>query len=373
MTGRVDDERVLQSGIFSVVRKYGATLNATVIRDFEEIAVKNWCPFLLSPPYKNKSEKSYKYNGRMLEFFGCDDQQKVRGRKRDILYCNEANELRYNDEFFQLMIRTAYKIFIDFNPDDEQIRINVELEQKRVQDKWDVEVIVSTYKDNPYLDENIVQEIEYLGKSNPSYWRIYWLGEYGKLEWLVFPNWTEIEAMPSKFKFLWFGQDFGFTNDPTTLVWLYQIEEWIILDEMLYERWLTNNYKNPKDKDKSIVWKYEDLGVEMTDEIYADSAEPKSIEEISREWYNIFPCEKWKDSIIFGIDILQQYKIFVTPRSHNLKKELKSYCRKQDKNGNYLRQPIDTNNHLIDACRYIATEKLKKSDILITIHDDRKR
>lgn len=363
LTGKIDDYSYFEEWVLSIVRKYGATLNATVIRDWEEIITNNWYEYLLWDWYKSKSDRTYKFEWRMVEFMWADDEQKIRWRKRDILYCNEANELWYNNEFFQLMIRTAYKIFIDFNPDDENIWINTELEQKRAITKWDVEIIVSTYKDNPYLDKNIVEEIEYLWQTNPSYWRIYGLGEYGRLEWLVFDNWTEIDEMPDNYKFLWFGMDFWFTNDPTTLVWLYQIDDWIVFDEVLYETGLTN---------QDIAKKFEDNWIDKTDDIYADCAEPKSIEEISRAWYNMYPCEKWKDSINFWIDVIKQYKMYVTSRSVNLKKELKTYTRKQDKNWKYLNKPIDTNNHLIDACRYIATEKLKKWDVLISIYDDRK-
>jgi phage terminase large subunit len=222
---------------------------------------------------------------------------------------------------------------------------------------------VSTYKDNQYLDKSIVDEIEYLGSVNPSYWRIYWQGEYGKVEWLVFPKRTELQTMPDNYKFLWYGQDFGFTNDPTTVVALYKINEWIVVDEVLYAKWLTN---------QDICVKYSNLWVDKYDEIYADSAEPKSIEEIHRLWYNIHPAEKWPDSIKFWIDLLQQHNIYVTSRSSNLKKELKTYSWKKDKNWEYLPVPIDNNNHCIDALRYVAMSKLKRRDSLISIHDDRR-
>lgn len=368
ITWRIDDEKVFEEGVFSVVRKYSATLSATVIRDFEEIAAANNCAFLLSDKHRNKWEKTYKYKWRLLEFMWADDEQKIRWRKRDILYCNEANELQFDQEFFQLMIRTKYKIFLDFNPDDETIWIKEELEDKRAYDKWDVEIIVSTYKDNCYLEPSIIEEIEYLGKVNEAYWRIYWLWQYGKLEGLVFPERHTLEKFPLRYQFLWYGQDFWFTNDPAATIWLYLFQDgdksWIIIDEIIYEKWLTN---------KDLTDLYEENWIEKNEEIVADSAEPKSIEEIFRTWYNIIPCDKGPDSVNFGIDLLKQYTIWITKRSHNVRKEFKKYSWKKDKNGKYLKVPIDKDNHAIDATRYVAGKNLKKSDIFITINDDRWR
>jgi phage terminase large subunit len=362
--GSVDEYRKFDIWTFSIVRKYSATLNPTIIRDFEDIICANGCEWLLQEWYRSKSEKTYKYEWRTVEFMWADDEQKIRGRKRDILYCNEANELKYNDEFFQLLIRTTYKTFIDFNPDDEGIWINTELEQKRAIDKWDVDIIVSTYKDNWYLPQSLVDEIEYLWKINPAYWRIYGLWEYGKLEGLVFQKREEVNDIDDDYKFLWFGMDFWFSNDPTTLCWVYQTKKWIIFDEVLYKTGLTN---------QDIVKEFENNWILKTDDIVADCAEPKSIEEIYRAWYNIMPADKWKDSIVFWLDIMKQYDIFVTSRSQNLKRELKSYSWAKDKNWNYINKPIDGNNHIIDGIRYLCMAKLKKSDILIAIHDDRKK
>lgn len=362
VTGKIDEQKKFDSGVLSIIRKYSATLTKSVMRDWEEIICDNRFEFLLSDKHRNKWDKIYRYKDRVVEFLGADDEQKIRGTKRDILYCNEANELRFNDEFFQLMIRTKYKTFIDFNPDDENIWINTELEQKRAIDKWDVEIIVSTYQDNQFLEKSIVDEIEYLGRINPAYWRIYWLWQYGKVEWLIFPTRYELEDMPDNYRFLWYWQDFWFTNDPTTLVWLYEIDDWIVLDEMLYKRWLTN---------QDIVREYEILGIDKYEDIVADSAEPKSIEEIYRAWYNIKPATKWPDSIKFWIDLLKQHKIYVTARSKNLKKELRTYSWKKDKNWNYLPVPEWWMDHLIDWSRYIAMEKLKRDNIFLTINDDR--
>lgn len=284
----------------------------------------------------------------MVEFIGADDQQKLRGGKRDILYCNEANSLSYDKEFFQLFIRTTYKTFIDFNPDNEDVWINTELEQKRQYEEWDVDIIVSTYKDNPFLPAEQVKEIERLEKSNPHYWKIYWLWEYGKLEGIIFDNRSVCEEVPDFARLLWYGMDFGYTNDPTALVWLYEWDNTIFLDELIYERWLTN---------QDIEWRVISLWLDKTDDYIADCAEPKSIEELHRRRMNIKPCKKGKDSISYGIDLMKQARIKVTARSTNIIREFKWYCREQDKDGKWINKPIDNNNHAIDAARYIFTYK----------------
>jgi phage terminase large subunit len=355
VTGVIDNSgKVFDKGILSIVRKHRAVIKWSVLRDREEIVSENGYDFLLSEQYRSKSDLTYTYNGRVVEFIGADDQQKIRGKKRDIAYCNEANELWFRDEFFQLFIRTTYKTIIDFNPDDEYIWINTELEQKRAIEEWDVDIIVSTYKDNPFLDANLVKEIERLEKIDQAYWNIYWLGNYWKLEGLVFPRWTEIGEIPEWFDFLWYWQDFWYTNDPTTVVWLYKKWDDIIFDEVIYKTGLTN---------QDIIIEYENNSINRSDEIVADSAEPKSIEEIYRSRYNIHPADKWPDSIKFGIDTIKQYNILITSRSSNIKRELRTYTWKKDKNWNSLNEPIDSNNHAIDAMRYISTKKLKTTPV----------
>lgn len=198
------------------MRKYSANLRTSVQRDFEEHLDRLG---LTDSVFRAKSEKTYKYQGRVIEFLGIDDPQKARGPRRDILWLNEGNELTYED-FFQLSIRTNHRIFIDFNPDDDEVWINTELEMKRAIEENDVDVIVSTYTDNPFLLESVRKEIARLEKADAQYWKIYGLGEYGRLEGLIF-NFIEIESVPEEAKFMCRGQDFGYTNDPATLVGIY--------------------------------------------------------------------------------------------------------------------------------------------------------
>ena len=353
----MDEEKYFRSWIFSIVRKYSANLRTSVLRDFENILIEY---NLLGVVKYNKSDKTFMFWSRIVEFIGVDDAQKARWPRRDILYCNEANELSYED-YFQLSIRTRYKIFIDFNPDDEDVWINTELEMKRQFEEKDVNVIISTYLDNPFLDPIIVHEIERLKQADPVYWAIYGEGKYGKLTGLVF-KFEEIDWVPEGAKFLWYGQDFWFTNDPSALVAMYLYDRKIIYDEVFYLHWLTNIYMEEQYRLQSITGQYEANEIRKVDDIMADAAEPKAIEEISRAGYRIKAATKGKDSIMFGIDSMKQLPILITTRSVNLKKEFRKYTWKVDKTGKPLNEPIDAFNHAIDAARYITVMKLPKQN-----------
>lgn len=350
MTGRLTRNLEIPKGVWSTVRKYSTTLDATVIRDFEEELNKHKIFDLVQ---HNKTKKTYKYQDRLVEFIGADDEQKLRGAKRNILYCNEGNELEYKTEFFQLLMRTEDKVIIDFNPDDENIWINTELEQKRYFDKNDVEIIVSTYKDNTFLPSSLISEIEYLQQTDPEFWKIYGLGEYGKVFGLIFENYNIVDSIPQDAKFVAYGQDFGFTNDPSALVgvWMQNGELWI--KELIYQRGLTN---------QDLASKYKELGIYQGQYIVADSAEPKSIQELINLQFSVYPAEKGADSIKNSIDILKRYKLNITNDSTNLIKELRTYKWMLDKTGNSINKPIDYNNHAIDALRYVALNKLGKNN-----------
>jgi phage terminase large subunit len=351
ITGEIGRGNYIHKGVWSTVRKHQTTLDKTVVRDFEEILQNEGWYGLVS---HNKTKKTYSYKGRLVEFFGADDQQKLRGAKRNILYCNEANELEYRQEFFQLLMRTTDKIFIDFNPDDEDIWINTELEQKRTNDKGDVETIVSTYKDNTFLPESLVDEIEYLQQTDPEFWKIYGLGEYGNITGLIYENVTFIPAIPDNAKFVCYGLDFGFTNDPTAVIEIWKHDKDIYLNEMIYENGLTN---------EDIANRLKELGVTRQQEVICDSAEPKSIEELYRQGINSKPAKKGADSIKNGIDILKRYNINVTNNSTNLRKEFRSYKWAVDRTGNSTGKPIDKFNHAMDAVRYGAIIHLAKHNI----------
>ena len=344
ITGKYGENEYLSEGTWTSVRKYRTNLDGTIIRDFEEILKSNnWYDIV----QHNKTKKTYKFRNRLVEFIGADDQQKLRGAKRNILYCNEANELEYKQEFFQLLMRTENKIFVDFNPDDEQVWINQELEIKRSKEVGDVDVIVSNYKDNIYLPKSLIKEIEYLQQTDKEFWKIYGLGEYGNISGIVFENVNYVDTMPDC-KLVAYGLDFGYSLDPSACVAVYRKDDELYLKEILYEKGLTN--QDLANKLKPIVER---------NEVICDSAEPKSIEELYRMNINAKGAVKGKDSILNGIDILKRFKINVV-NSSNLKKEFRSYKWAVDKYGNSLQKPVDKFNHLLDALRYVALIHLKK-------------
>ena len=326
--------------VISIVRKSLPSLRISVMRDFFDI-LKNLD--LYNVENHNKTENTYLLNNTLIEFFSIDDAQKRRGSKRDILFINEANELTYED-FFQLNIRTTNQIFLDFNP-SEQFWYN-----DKLQSRDDITIIHSTYKDNPYLNPEQVNEIERLQHTDLQYYQIYALGQFAGGMDLVY-QYIPIDDIPvSSAKLVGLGMDYGFTNDPTTLVEVWKDNDSVYLNELLYERNLTN---------QDIADKLSEYGVDRYIEIIADSAEPKSIEEIRRMGFNIKPAQKGPDSILNGIDILKRKSIHVTKQSINLIKELNNYKWIVDKNGNKLNKPVDAFNHALDAVRYVALNKMK--------------
>ena len=220
MTGCYGEGQYCHSGTWATVRKYRTTLDNTVVKDFEEIMHNEG---FYEQVEHNKTKKTYKYEDRVVRFMGADDEQKLRGNKQMILYCNEANELNYRKEFFQLLIRTERKIYLDFNPDDEDVWINTELEQRRKQQERDVKVIVSNYKHNTYLPSSLVKEIELLEKTDKSFWTIYGLGEYGKIEGLVYEKGFKLcDSIDSRIDLIAIGIDFGYSSSPASCVEVYR-------------------------------------------------------------------------------------------------------------------------------------------------------
>ena len=327
--------------VISIVRKSLPALRISVMRDFFNILKQL---DLYDAELHNKTENTYQLNQSMVEFFSIDDAQKRRGTKRDILFVNEANELDWED-FFQLQIRTTTQIFLDFNP-SETFWYN-----DQIQSREDVTTIHSTYKDNPYLNADQINEIERLQHTDKQYYQIYALGQFaGSFDRIY--QYIPVDDIPTNVaKLVALGMDFGFTNDPTTLVEVWKDgRDGIYLNELIYEQGLTNG---------DIAALLGQYGVDKYIEIIADSAEPKSIEEIRRFGFNIKPAHKGPDSVNNGIDILKRHSIHVTKQSVNLIKELNNYKWFTDKNNNKLNKPVDMFNHALDAVRYVALNKLK--------------
>ena len=324
----------------TICRKSFPSLRASVMRDFFEI-LRNY--ELYNEDYHNKSSNEYHLNGNLIEFISLDQPQKIRGRKRNLLYINEGNELFYED-WQQLVFRTDGRIIIDYNPSESFHWI-----YDKVVPREDCDFYQTTYRDNPFLDKSIVDEIERLRDTDEDYWRIYGLGERGMSRATIFQfGQSEI---PTEAKLISYGLDFGYTNDPTALVAVYQLDNHLYLDELIYRTGLTN---------RDIHSHFQSFNLDRRDEIFADSAEPKSIDELHRFGWNVKPTAKGQDSINAGIDILKRHKIFATSRSSNLIKELQNYKWTEDKNGNLLNKPIDVMNHAIDASRYAVYNKLSK-------------
>lgn len=292
----------------------------------------------------NKTLLKYEFaNGSFIEFFSADDSSKLRGGRRSILYINECNSVSF-ESFNELSIRTKDEVFLDYNPTAE-FWVQTELEGQE-----DAEKIILTYKDNEALDKGIIDQIEKNIKkaSTSNYWknwvRVYVDGEMGQLEGVVFSNWQTIDTIPNEARLIGIGVDFGYTNDETAIIEVYKMNETRILNEVTYQTGLLN----------SDIAKILPRDVP----VYADSAEPKSIADIQRYGITIKGVTKGRDSINYGIDVMQRENYLVTSQSTNLIKELRSYCWDTDKTGKRLNKPIDNFNHAIDAVRYHEMETL---------------
>lgn len=293
----------------------------------------------------NRSDHTYTMpkSGSTIRFFSVDDWGKVKGSRRDILFINEANRIEW-ETFRQLAVRTTGTIFLDWNPDTEYW-----YEKRGIASRPDTVEIHSTYLDNPFLGEVQIAEIE-ANKSDENWWRVYGLGLVGRTEGVIFKRWQIVGEIPADARLLARGLDFGFTNDPTAIVDVYQQDGKLWLQEVCYQRGLTN------DRIADILRGKEGWTI-------ADSAEQKSITEIRNYGIRtIEPAVKGKDSIRAGIDILQRYELMVTEDSTNLIEELESYKWKTDRiTGQSLNEPEDKNNHAIDAIRYVALKHLAQA------------
>ena len=331
--------------IISVIRKTLPALKGSAYRDFLEILQREgW----YSENDHNKSEMYYNLFGNLFEFISVDQPQKIRGRKRTICFINEANELTWED-FFQLNIRTSDKIIVDYNPSDEFHWI-----YEKLQIREDADFFVSTYLNNPYLPQELIDEIELLRQADDNYWRVYGLGERGISQETVYTHWSYGE-FPEDCEVA-YGVDFGY-NVPSTVVKIGFKEASCYVSEALYETKLTTN---------DLIERLKGLGIERSDELFCDNAEPKTIEELCRAGYNAKPAEK---DVYAGIQKVKSMPLIVTPESANLIKEIKSYKWKLDKNGKIHPDevPVKFNDHAMDAMRYGIYTKLNRPKFEIIV------
>ena len=310
------------------------------MRDFIDILKRHE---LYREDNHNKSNSEYNLNGNLVEFISLDQPQKVRGRKRNLLFINEANELDYED-WQQLIFRTEDKIIIDYNPSDEYHWI-----YDKVKDREDTDFFITTYLDNPFLESSIRAEIERLKDTDEQYWQIYGLGQIGASKSTIF-TFKEVNDIPEDVEFVSYGADAGYTNDPTTLVSVYKKDYNLYIKEHIYQTQMTT---------VDIHNKWKQVGIDRQT-IYFDSAEPRLIDELKRMGWNVRPSIKGADSINAGIDLLKRFKIHIYKDSHNTIQEFRNYKWQEDRSGKLLNKPVDKNNHTIDAIRYATYSVLSK-------------
>lgn len=344
--------------LVSVVAETIPHLKRGVMRDFFKILIEIG---LYKDDDHNKTDSTYKLGNWTIEFFSADNDAKLRGARRDILFINECNRITW-DAFTQLEIRTRDRVFLDFNPVS-----RFWVHSKLMQPSNKYSFIKSTYKDNvdhitgqPLLDQSIIDAIESrkpvfdsdgnLISGDEQFWKVYGLGEIGSLEGVIFQNWETCDSMPANPKWTAYGLDFGFTNDPTAIVKVsYQGGE-LWMEELCFETGLTN---------PDIANRLKSFDVGSLDDIIADSSEPKSIAEIRRAGFRaIRGVKKGPDSIKNGIDILKRYRINIHKKSANLIDEFSNYQWMKTKDGEYLNKPIDNYNHGIDSVRYVCFDKI---------------
>jgi len=325
----------------SIVSESIPHLKRGAMRDFKKIMQEtnrwidsNW----------NASDFRYTFSNKsFIEFFSADNSSKLRGARRDRLYINECNNIDFNS-FTELAMRTKQSIFLDWNPS------NSFWFHTEIMNDENVDFIILNYKDNEAAPQSAIDFIEKakIKAETSEYWsnwfKVYGLGEIGMLEGVIFSNWKQIDKLPTEAKLIGIGLDFGYTNDPTAIIEVYNYNGTRILNELKYQTGMLNS-DIAKTLPKNVI-------------VYADSSEPKSIDEIKRYGITIKGVTKGKDSINYGIDVIQQQEYLVTSNSVNLIKELRAYCWDVDKHGTRLNKPIDNNNHAIDAFRYHEMETL---------------
>lgn len=343
--------------VYTIGRQKLTWVKSTLLQDFKELTTLYGLK--VTPDINpNRQEQVYFINGTEFAFFGLDYAEKIHGRKQDIFWLNEVMEID-KANYDQLEMRTNKFAILDYNPYDDTHWVF------GLHKRPDVKVIVSTMLDNeenlPAMVVNKIwgyrptEENYAKGTADPYMWDVYGLGKAAQLKGVIFPSWEILDDVPEDAKDLGYGLDFGFSNDPTTLVQIFKYDNTLILDEQLYEVGLVNVSELPDQR--SINDELAKLNVGYS-EITADSSEPKSIRELYNAGWNIEGVEKGADSVNYGIDLMKKFKIAVTRRSVNLQAELRKYKWTEDKNGKSLNKPVDEFNHAIDAARYRVMAKL---------------
>lgn len=319
--------------VLTIARNTFRSLRDTVMRDFFEILEQH---DLYTPANHNKTVNTYRINGNTIEFRGLDDEHKVRGAKRNLLFVNEANGVSYA-VMKQLLLRTTDKVIIDYNPSD----VDSWIYDKFIP-REDSELFITTYVDNPFLDDRLKREIELLKETDPETWKVYGQGQRATVSHAVLNRWRE--GVIKEGAHYVYGIDFGY-NAPTAVVRVGMHDDTLQWEECLYERHCTNT--------DLIEWLKSN--VKKSDAIYADAAEPARIEEIKRLGFNIKKADK---AVNAGLSLVNSYTMIAA--GGNLVKELKNYRWKLDGEGRPLDEPVKLNDHAIDAGRYATMGMLGK-------------
>lgn len=326
----IDYAQTHSNELISIVSESFPHLKRGAMRDFLNIMQEH---IYFQDDRWNKTDYIYTFEtGSKIEFFSADQPGKVRGPRRDILFINECNNISY-ETYTQLEVRTKKIIWLDYNPVSE-FWVYTEILGKQ-----ECDFVTLTYKDNEALDPNIIAAIE-SRQHNKLWWQVYGLGQLGEVEGRIYKDWQVIDEIPHEAQLTRYGLDFGYTNDPTAIVAIYRYNEGFILDEITYQKGLSN---------KQIA----DILINLPQAlVIADSAEPKSIDEIKDYGVTILPAQKGPGSISQGIQYIQGQRISITKRSTNGLKEYRNYLWLTDKEGKILNEAQDFLNHFLDATRY---------------------
>lgn len=328
--------------VTSVVSESIPHLKRGVIRDFKNILTshrywndKNW----------NVQDSTYTFEtGSKIEFFSTDNGDKLRGARRDRIFMNEANNCTF-DAFEQLEVRTKEFVIIDYNPTNEFWAFTELINRRN-----DVDYLILTYKDNEACPPEIVASIEQR-KDRAGWWKVYGEGQLGEVEGKIYKDWKIIDEIPHEARLERYGLDYGYTNDPTAIVAIYKYNNGYIVDEITYQKGLSN---------KQIA---DILNNQPKALVIPDSAEPKSNDELVSYGINLLPANKGQGSVLQGIQYVQHQRISVTKRSVNIIKEYRNFLWKTDKNGKILNEPEHEFKHSMDAIAY-ALESNKPSDFV---------
>ncbi len=289
----------------------------------------------------NKTDHIFRYKKNEMFFMGLDEPTKIKSISTGINYAwlEEANEFTYDDykmfwtQLSKFSEKEPNQVFLSLNPIDESNWI-----AKRLILEDNVEVIHSTYKDNPFLSHDYVRGLENTINEDENYYRVYALGEWGKLENLIYRNYRIVTELPDMDGAKWcYGLDFGLVN-PSAVVKVYLLNDKFYLEERLYKSEMTC---------ADII---EFFTHEAKGDIYADPSAKQMIEEIFRANLNCYEAHK---DVKAGIDLCQRQTLTIPESSDHLKKEIRGYCWKKDKeSGEPIPEPSKTNDHLMDAMRY---------------------